>query len=115
MLMSSARAMRDLGSFVRSFLSPCVHRPTCVNQQQAANAALALRCESLGAALVEAKGEARLLQERERGQRERDGERLRHEVRERERERARRAKGGEEGSCGGWDGERVGGSTVSGA
>ncbi len=49
---------------------------------QAAHAALAARCEALEAALVGAKGEARLLQERARGEREREAERLRHEVRE---------------------------------
>jgi hypothetical protein len=41
-----------------------------------------LRCEALEAALVEVKGEMRLLQERARGEREREAERLRHEVRD---------------------------------
>jgi hypothetical protein len=54
---------------------------TKINQpKQAAHAALAARCEALEAAVVAAKGEARLLQERARGDREREAERLRHEV-----------------------------------
>lgn len=56
------------------------HDTTRHTQKKAAHAALLLRCEALEAALTEARGEARLLQERAREERAREGERLRHEV-----------------------------------